>query len=1338
MNVSVLPDHPPFARRLTVQVLAVLLTGMVRAQFWEPLGPTERNWPCTGQGSLPALALDAVGRPVVAFRDHAQEGRLSVSRWDGSAWIPVGPPGFSEGTVLHLDLALGPDGYPWVAFPDAVHELRTTVMRWDGTAWTTVGQAGFSAAIATFQSLAMGPNGEPFVAYRDGHHGTRTTVMRWTGESWDPVGEPGFSAGWSAYHSLAVDANGLPVVAYQDASLGHRTAVMRWDGATWSAVGPPTISVAEAEHQSLALGPDGHPMVAYRDGFHGGRTTVRRWDGSGWNNVGNPGFSALQAYAQRLALGAGGEPFTAFWEREQNGYHRLVVRHYTNGVWQPLADPLHPSETAGPLGLAVGPDGQPVIAYLNNTAFHAPMRVRRWSGDRWTTVGAIGVREEVFGDPVMAMAPEGHPVMVFSDHSHAGRATGLRWDGGEWTGVGLPGQASTLSVQSQLRMTVAPNGDVLVAAPGGQGVDVKRWNGSAWSLVGELETSGSDRFSLVVDAQSNPMIAFTSGSGMELTVKRWNGTAWQPVGPTGIVDGPAQGLRLAVDAGDLPVVAFVDGANGGGITVMRWDGTAWTTVGAPSFTDGPASGLDMVMGGDGHPLVVYRDGAHDDRLTMMRWEGGDWAVVGSPGISEGAVGAAAVQVDPFGRPVVAYRDGVQGNRITVMRWDGAAWTPLGGPGFSLHPVSMTFLQEDWLTIDDAGNVLVAYLGPGGLFVERYQDLWVNTGSLAGPLCAGQQLEVSYIVNGGFSAGNIFSVELSGPDGGFDEPVTIGELNSTTNGVILATIPQSTPAGNGYRIRVVASEPPAMGMDNGTDLTIMAATAWYADADGDGYGDPGNVAWSCAELAGYVTNGDDCNDADPTITIPGQACDPGPGFVNGILGDDCICTGLPLPECVHELMLDIVTDAHGSDLAWRLESADGVPMCGDVGLPPSATMSVSCCLPDGCYRLVVTDAGGDGIAGGGYVLRTVDGRRIIDNTGNFLTGEVSSVADGFCLPMGDDRPIWTSCDRTWWQSGNYLVATENPAVSAAYGVTNPTSGYEFWFFDPNGGLSFRKFRDHATSDGYGPDNALRACHIQLNNWALAHHLQDHVLYNVRVRGVIDGVSLPFGPACRVVLDPEAADCPPTGLNDLPYHAHFSCGVTRAFGGPNSALNSLHARSVAGADRYAFEFAHPTEGHLLTVESNTVLCHLNWSAQPHLAAGSTYLVRVRASRDGGDTWCEWGWTCPVTIDQVVSVTDRDRVPAHDLRLWPNPNSTGGGWMAIDGLIGAPFALRVEVHDLRGKQVVGRELEGRSGAFHMDLGGVAAGTYVVTVITGHHRYFQRLVITDHEQPMGRGTGW
>ena len=43
------------------------------------------------------------------------------------------------------------------------------------------------------------------------------------------------------------------------------------------------------------------------------------------------------------------------------------------------------------------------------------------------------------------------------------------------------------------------------------------------------------------------------------------------------------------------------------------------------------------------------------------------------------------------------------------------------------------------------------------------------------------------------------------------------------------------------------------------------------------------------------------------------------------------------------------------------------------------------------------------------------------------------------------------------NNKFIVATENPAVSAEYGVNNANSGYEFWFFDPNGSYSFRRFR-----------------------------------------------------------------------------------------------------------------------------------------------------------------------------------------------------------------------------------------------------------------------------------------
>ena len=44
--------------------------------------------------------------------------------------------------------------------------------------------------------------------------------------------------------------------------------------------------------------------------------------------------------------------------------------------------------------------------------------------------------------------------------------------------------------------------------------------------------------------------------------------------------------------------------------------------------------------------------------------------------------------------------------------------------------------------------------------------------------------------------------------------------------------------------------------------------WYADADGDGYGDPENSTTSCEREGTYVLNALDCNDSDASI-FPGN-------------------------------------------------------------------------------------------------------------------------------------------------------------------------------------------------------------------------------------------------------------------------------------------------------------------------------------------------------------------------------------------------------------------------------------------------------------------------------------
>jgi hypothetical protein len=80
------------------------------------------------------------------------------------------------------------------------------------------------------------------------------------------------------------------------------------------------------------------------------------------------------------------------------------------------------------------------------------------------------------------------------------------------------------------------------------------------------------------------------------------------------------------------------------------------------------------------------------------------------------------------------------------------------------------------------------------------------------------------------------------------------------------------------------------LDNDCDGTIDEEDSndviyWYADTDGDGYGDPDEEQESCSQPSGYVLNNEDCND-DVTVINPGTAeiCDGVDNDCDGFLDD----------------------------------------------------------------------------------------------------------------------------------------------------------------------------------------------------------------------------------------------------------------------------------------------------------------------------------------------------------------------------------------------------------------------------------------------------------------------
>jgi len=101
---------------------------------------------------------------------------------------------------------------------------------------------------------------------------------------------------------------------------------------------------------------------------------------------------------------------------------------------------------------------------------------------------------------------------------------------------------------------------------------------------------------------------------------------------------------------------------------------------------------------------------------------------------------------------------------------------------------------------------------------------IATGSITTPICAGASISVPYTITGTFTAGNIFTAQLSSATGSFTTPVNIGSLAAVASGTITAMIPPTTAAGNAYRIRVVSNTPVITGTQNAAAITINAIAA----------------------------------------------------------------------------------------------------------------------------------------------------------------------------------------------------------------------------------------------------------------------------------------------------------------------------------------------------------------------------------------------------------------------------------------------------------------------------------------------------------------------------------
>lgn len=111
----------------------------------------------------------------------------------------------------------------------------------------------------------------------------------------------------------------------------------------------------------------------------------------------------------------------------------------------------------------------------------------------------------------------------------------------------------------------------------------------------------------------------------------------------------------------------------------------------------------------------------------------------------------------------------------------------------------------------------------GLAMAHYE---MNITSVSGaPFCQGESFTVSFGIHFTFNSGNVYTAQLSNASGSFSSPTALGTLSGTGAGTITCQIPAGTPAGSGYRIRIVSSNPVAIGdVSTGTFAVWSLPTA----------------------------------------------------------------------------------------------------------------------------------------------------------------------------------------------------------------------------------------------------------------------------------------------------------------------------------------------------------------------------------------------------------------------------------------------------------------------------------------------------------------------------------
>lgn len=492
-----------------------------------------------GQGSESEIALDNNNVPYVTFYDQTNSYKLTVKKFNGTAWSTVGAQGISAGMALSGDIAIDKNNVVYVTYLDAANGKIVVVKKFDGTNWVSVG-TNVTSGSCLLANIAIGPNNVPYVIYKDEYTPPfsgflNVSMYDAANNNWTKVGAPTtIATGVNFFANIVFAANG-------DAYATSYVEWMPWGGFVTKLVNGKWEPLGSMDGDSkgpivdfdLQLDKNGTPYVTYSQ-ENTFATWLIKYNGVGWDTIG--GKIANKGLMPHVQFGLDGKPYVAFLDNDNST--KPAVKKFDGTNWVNVGPATFTTDGSGVLDFTISKAGVPYIAATDwgittSTYFGV---VKKFDGTNWVDVGG-GAGQYQIGTQVRAVdiiTDQNENVYIayadfLKDYDGNGRVTVQKFNGTQWSLVG--NAQISLGEAQQPKLQISSNGTLYLSYGGASDKGVKMFDGTNWIDVGahpgnphELVMTKSDTL-YTVEKDSR----ITYGDQGRFVVRKFNGAFWEKI-----------------------------------------------------------------------------------------------------------------------------------------------------------------------------------------------------------------------------------------------------------------------------------------------------------------------------------------------------------------------------------------------------------------------------------------------------------------------------------------------------------------------------------------------------------------------------------------------------------------------------------------------------------------------------------------------------------------------------------------------------------------------------------------------------------------------------------------